>query len=276
MHLKNSLALFLCIFLSIAFCASKGATAQSTGDRIFQELVRAQVENQQAQAAYYRQQTSPSKDVWWKSSLTGTMLGAAIALAGVLFTGWLQANLEKRKWKRSKADELEKETRLATAELTRGIAAGIHAVAWCSWKARYEPDDLKEKDFALYDREIKGIFPEIVGSRVVLAALDRTLHEQMTPFVKELYQLDKELAKASALFRKSREEGIRAVDVCYSHANLFDKKLLSEVSKIVNMSDTQSQSRESAIEDCEPSGRENSGSAPNPSPAADGIAAPEG
>ncbi len=227
---------------------------------ISQKLIEAQIENQRAQAAYYRLQTAPTQDSWWKSSLTGTALGAAIALVGVLLTGWRQARIEEDKWRRSKKDELQKETRLAAAELTRGLAAGIHAVAWCSWKARYEPDDLKEEDFAAYDREIKGLFPTIVGARIVLAALNENIHRQMTPFVKELYSLDKELAEASALFRKSREEGLKAVEVCYQHANVFDKGLLEQVSKIVNVSDLANASQ---------AGEHASRSGPNPAVGAD-------
>jgi len=251
---------------SVLVCLLLYAVALLTGPHgmlaqpISQELIKAQIENQRAQAVYYRLQTAPAKDGWWQSSLMGTVLGATIALVGVLITGWRQAKLEENKWRRSRKDERQKETRLAAAELTRGLAAGIHAVAWCSWKARYEPDDLKEKDFAAYDREIKGLFPTIVGARIVLAALNENMHQQMTPFVKELYSLDRELAEASVLFRRSRDEGLKAVEACYQHAHVYDKMLLEQVSRIVNVSSPESAS---------PAGEHKPRSGPNPAVGAD-------
>ncbi len=207
--------------------------AQSTPQ---EQYIEAQIENQKAQATYYRMQTSPKG--FWQTvisaipSVMGTIVGAMVAFVGVLFAGWRQARLERDKWERAQSDEWDKETRLALAELTRGLAAGVHAIAWCTWKAKYEPDEMKNVDFAKYDKEIKGLFPTIVGARVVLAGLDSKTHEKMAPLIKKLYKLDKELAQASVLFRKSRQEGINRLVTCYSNSNKFDKEILQTVTEI--------------------------------------------
>ena len=216
--------------------ATSTVQAQSS---LQEQYLQAEIENQKAQAAYYRAQTS-TKGPWQTTisampSIIGTLVGAIAAFGGVLFAGGRQASLERDKWERSKRDEWDRETRLAVAELTRNLAAGVHAIAWCTWTAKYEPDEMRNEHFGKYDKEIKGLFPAIVGARVVLAILNRELHEKMTPLIKKLYTLDKELAQASVLFRKVRSEGIEKLAICYGNSNEFDKEILQTVSNIISL-----------------------------------------
>jgi len=215
------------------------ATSTARAQSLQEQHLQASLENQKAQAAYYQAQTSADGSgqtiVSALPSVLGTLVGALAAIGGVMFTSKRQASLEQDKWVRAKQDEWEKETRLALAELTRSLAAGVHAIAWCTWAAKYEPQEMQRGHFAKYDREIKGLFPVVVGARVVLATLDRDLHDKMTPLIKKLYKLDKELTHASVLFETEREQGLEQLVICYGNSNEFDKEILETVSNIVNL-----------------------------------------
>jgi hypothetical protein len=165
----------------------------------------------------------------------GALVGALAAIGGSVFTSNRQARLEKDKWQRAKEDEWEKETRLALADLTKSLAAAVHAIAWCTWCAMYEPEEMHRKHFDRYDKESRELFPVIVGARVVLARLDHELHEKMTPLIKKLYRLDAELSHAWVLFRKEREQGLERLTICYEESIQFDKEILQTVSSIVNL-----------------------------------------
>lgn len=166
------------------------------------------------------------------AGLIGTGIGALTGIAGGWLNGWRQSKIEHEKWIRSKQDTIEKDTRLALADLIKKLAAGIHAIAWLTWKAENEPDNLSENDLSAYDSTLQSLFPDIVGSRVVLAALSRETHEQVSPLVNQLYVFDVRIGKAAALYRNSMPEGIKALAACHHDCLQFDKVLLDEVTKI--------------------------------------------
>jgi hypothetical protein len=233
---RSSFCHYLRLIALLVFVSTSTAQAQSS---LPEQHLQASLENQKAQAAYYQAQRSDNGT--WQTIVSalpgvlGALVGALAAIGGSVFTSNRQASLEKDKWQRAKEDEWEKETRLALAELTKNLAAAVHAIAWCTWCAASEPEEMHVGHFSRYDRESKGLFPVIVGARVVLATLDHELHEKMTPLIKKLYRLDEELSHAAALFRKEREQGLEKLAICYKESSQFDKEILQTVSNIANL-----------------------------------------
>lgn len=166
------------------------------------------------------------------ASLLGAGIGALAGLAGGWLNSWRQANLEYEKWTRSRQDAIEKDTRLALADLTKKIAAGVHAMAWLAWKAKIEPSRLSENDLTTYDTTMGILFPDIVGSRVVLAALSKEIHDQISPLIQQLYDLDVKIAETASLYRSSVSEGTKALANVLSETSKFDKMFLKAVTKI--------------------------------------------
>ena len=166
------------------------------------------------------------------ASLIGAGLGALAGLAGGWLNGWRQSKLEYEKWTRARQDTIEKETRLALADLTKKIAAGINAIAWVTWKAKNEPERFSENDLTTYDTTMKTLFPDIVGSRVTLAALSKEVHDQVSPLLTKLYRLDVQTTNAAAVYRKTALEGTEALAECLSEVSKFDESLLNEVTRI--------------------------------------------
>lgn len=157
-----------------------------------EQLIKAQTENEDAQAKFYKSQTAP-KSAWqnWSQlilGLAGSLVGAGAALGGVYLT-----NRARRR------DEAIKENRLAVAELSRNLAAGIQAVSWLTWTAKNEA--LSKEHIFEYTAEMKKILPGIVGSRSVLAALNKPAHDQMSGMVQSLYDLDASIGELVLSFR---------------------------------------------------------------------------
>lgn len=140
--------------------------------------------------------------------ILGAAIAALVAFCVALYNSRRQSKLEYEKWLRTREDQIDKDFRLAVADLTRKIAQGTHQIIWLAWKAKNEPTNLTEEDFVMYDKKMGELFPDIVGSRIIVAALNRKVHDEITPFVKRLYILDEEVAKARILFRKMPEKSI--------------------------------------------------------------------
>jgi len=172
------------------------------------------------------------------ASLIGTAIGALSGLAGGYLAGRRQSQLEYEKWRREREDNLEKDIRSAVAELTKKLAAGIQAIGWLTWKAENYPTKITEDDLANYDNDMKTLFPDIVGSRIAVAALNRETHTKMTPLVNELYSLDAQVAKATMTFKDSQEGGCKALADCYGKSRQFNDEFLEKVTEIVGLDST--------------------------------------
>jgi len=166
------------------------------------------------------------------ASLIGASIGALAGLGGGWLNGWRQSKIEHQKWVRARYDAIEKDARLALADLTKKLAAGVHAICWLSWKAKYESEKLSERDLSAYDTSMQTLFPDIVGSRVILAALSKETHDLMSPLVLKLYAFDVRVAEGAASFRKSPADGIKALAACHDDCLQFDLVLLEEVTRI--------------------------------------------
>ncbi len=170
------------------------------------------------------------------AAILGATIAAIVALFVALLNSWRQSKLEHEKWLRAREDETDKEFRLAIADLTKKIVQGTHQIIWLAWKAKNEPTNLKEEDFVMYDKQMAEIFPEIVGARIMVAALNQNVHSDITPFVRRLYALDEEVAKARILFRETPEKGSETLAACYDKTIEFDGELLMRVTDVVGLS----------------------------------------
>jgi hypothetical protein len=169
------------------------------------------------------------------AAILGAAIAAIVALSVALYNSWRQSKLEDEKWLRAREDQTDKEFRLAVADLTKKIVQGTHRIIWLAWKAKNEPTNLTEDDFITYDKEMAEIFPDIVGSRIIVAALNRKVHIEITPFVRRLYALDEEVAKARILFKETPEKGTATLADCYDKTINFDSDLLMRVTDIVGL-----------------------------------------
>jgi hypothetical protein len=162
------------------------------------------------------------------ATLLGAILAGSVAIVLALFNSWRQSALEYKKWRLARQDAQNTQLRNAVAELVKKIAIGNHAIGWLTWTASFEPESFNESNLLAYDKKISDLFPEIVSSRIVLAALSGELHNRLSPLVAELYQIDVQVAEAGTLFKKRDRKGLAKLAEIYSTVREFDEKLLRE------------------------------------------------
>jgi hypothetical protein len=145
------------------------------------------------------------------ASLMGTVIGGLFGIAGGILTGRRQARLEQERWLQARKDDIEKETRLAVAELTRKMAVATQAMLWFTSKAGNIPKKFSQEDISEYDEAIQGLLPDILSSLMVVSALDTEVSEKMTPLLYRIYEVDGQIAQASTQFETSPRSSVESL-----------------------------------------------------------------
>src|SRR5262249_51146398 len=142
-------------------------------------------------------------------ALIGTVLGAGITLAGVIFTGFVQPifarqlektridavrDLEERKLKAARQDALNKDIGLRVAQLTADLASAAHSMAWLTWAANR--DVITRARIDSYDTEMHAVLTKLPGDVVAVAAVDEELGKLATKMADWIYRSDVEIGEA--------------------------------------------------------------------------------
>jgi hypothetical protein len=145
------------------------------------------------------------------ASLIGTVIGGFFGIVGGILTGRRQAQLEREKWLQARKDDVEKETRLAVAELTRKMATAVQTMLWFTSKAVNTPNEVSREDISEYDKAIQGLLPDILASWMTVSALDKGVSKTLRPLVDRIYIVDGRIALASREFEAARESSVAAL-----------------------------------------------------------------
>lgn len=156
------------------------------------------------------------------SSIDAALFAFLTALGLALWNSWL-----------SRKAELNKELRIAVAEFTKSLAAGNHAMSWLTWKARNTPALLDGDDIAGYEKVTNTIFSELVASRIIVAALNKRIHQHMTMLVQEMYVLDENIARAGAMFQSTPDGAREKLASYYDEVTEFERRLLDSVAELI-------------------------------------------
>jgi len=173
------------------------------------------------------------------AGLIGAAIGAISSLMGALLGGWQQSRIERQRWFRARDDKLIHDLQLAIVELTRKLAAGIHSMQWFMWIAVYQPEKFSVEQFNEklqgYNNEVHSLFPELTGSLMVIAALDKDMYNRMSPLVDEFMELDWQIAMIAVSQDDSFSKSVEALASCYSKVNEYKKRLHECVSEIIGI-----------------------------------------
>jgi hypothetical protein len=147
-------------------------------------------------------------------SLLVAAIGLASGLLGAYVAGRQQARLEEAKWRAARQDELDKEKRIAVAELCRKIVVMVQSAQWLAWYAKHQPSRISDVDMKEYDKKTSQLLPDIMSSLVIVSALDSHKFTLMSQIVSEVIILDEKISKAMIQLASSRDEGIEAMANC--------------------------------------------------------------
>lgn len=141
------------------------------------------------------------------------IIAILIATVGFFFNRMLESFktqqttlIESFKSQETRKNEIARERRIAIAELAKKIAAAYHSMEWLTWKAVHDSTGFCSKDIDAYDNEIKSLFTQIVGTRVVAAAVAPGLNTQAGKMAQELYILDAEISFAGSQYKVAQQE----------------------------------------------------------------------
>jgi len=128
-----------------------------------------------------------------------SMLASAIAgVVGVLVGALSQRSLELKRWKLSRQDEIRREVRNITGDLTGGVAEFIHLMLWYTY---FVPDTGRPSDELVrqYKEESHRLIGRMVGARVRLAALDVGTHERLRPLIDKTLGISERIDEATGI-----------------------------------------------------------------------------
>jgi hypothetical protein len=149
--------------------------------------------------------------------------------------------IETFKGQETRKNEIARERRVAIAQFATKLSAGFHTMAWLTWKAKYEPKGFSKSDIITYDAEMKALFPQIVGARVVVAAIAPESQTQLGQFAKDLISLDSKVAQICVRYKEAKDSSKDAHDARGTIAELHeqildqDKKFTEKVSAIAGI-----------------------------------------
>jgi len=113
-----------------------------------------------------------------------------LGIGSALLTGFLAGRWQARL-------EYQKEVRLAIAQLTGSMGVATHTMSWFTWKAKHRPSLLASDDAKCYDTDMKEVYPDLVGSLAVLAALSQEAYLLASEAAASIYALDDRVAQAA-------------------------------------------------------------------------------
>lgn len=142
------------------------------------------------------------------------LLIAFIGLVSGLITGFVGG-------RRASRLEFERETRLAIAQVARGIGTATHTMTWITWKATHQPHHLGTKDADAYDEDMHDLYPDLTGSLALVAALNREAYEKLKGVTKDVYALDGEIANATTALRDKAKKASRILASHHASAKLL-------------------------------------------------------
>lgn len=131
--------------------------------------------------------------------------------------------------------EYEKETRLAVAEVAKGIGVATHSISWLTWRAKYQPEHLSIDHVDAFDVDMHRLYPELTGSLAVLAALNKRVYESVRSLVGRVYDLDDRVAQATTSVRDQVEGAASTLAEFHSQAQELDRHLRDGLGDIMDL-----------------------------------------
>jgi hypothetical protein len=148
------------------------------------------------------------------TSLISGIIGAGL-------TARYQIRLEEKKWQINRQDALDKEKRLAVAELCRRLVELIQEAGSLTWYAKNHPARIRLTDIKKYEKASNLLLPQIMSLLVVVSTLDGTFYKSMNILVQKAYEIDLVVSRGIIVLSESRIDGLAAMAQCHPKVKAF-------------------------------------------------------
>jgi hypothetical protein len=167
-------------------------------------------------------------------TLIAALVAAVTSTANVGFTYLSSSILEREKWENAREDEKRKNLRSAIEAFAQELAAGVWHANWLLWVAAHTPSDFSNKNLEDYNKEIAKVLPKLLTTRVLVAAHDVKIYEQLSQIANRFYRLDVNIANTGHIYRTSNNDGLEQMSKLYSGALAFHEYLGHELAQILS------------------------------------------
>jgi hypothetical protein len=177
--------------------------------------------------------TSPS------AVLLGALIGGGAAVIGTAITGTIAYRVERSR--QAGAAQLASVTALREqiALAFTALFALQHALNWVIWFAKYAADDVNRKMVRAFDDEVHTAHPQILGALTLVASLNMTIYKEITPLVRQLYDVEHDVAVALHQLETDRETTIATLQHYLGKVLKIEEKLPLELARVMELAGQQ-------------------------------------
>jgi hypothetical protein len=167
-------------------------------------------------------------------TLIAALVAAITSTGNVYFSYLSSSSLEREKWENARENEKRKNLRSAIEAFAQELATAIWQANWLLWSAKHTPSEFSDEDLKTYDKEIAKVLPRLLTTRVLVAAHDVDIYEQLTEIANRFYSLDVNIALAGQKYRTSSNLGLERLSALYGEALTFHSQLGNHMVKILS------------------------------------------
>jgi hypothetical protein len=165
-------------------------------------------------------------------TLIAALLAAVTSTGNVYFSYLSASSIERERWEKEREDETKKALRTAVEAFAQELATAIQRATWLLWKAENNPSGFSDQDLKVYDQEMKTVLPRLLVTRVLVAAHDMGIYEQLSEIAAHFYELDSKIALADQSFRVSPDQGITQLRKLHYQAQKLHHQLGHRLAQI--------------------------------------------
>jgi hypothetical protein len=127
---------------------------------------------------------------------------------------------------------LDNELRTALQGLTTSMARLLHSMCWLTWDARAR-ERVNPALTAGYDKEAHEIMPLMTGQLALIASYDKGLHDELAPFVSDVFALDAAIGDAMVACERDEARGLPELVRQHGHALAKERELRVRIANVV-------------------------------------------
>jgi hypothetical protein len=147
--------------------------------------------------------------------LLGSLLGALAAVSGSVITNIVAIGNERRRQASQEETAYVQTLRERSCVAFGEFAKVVQAVEWVLWYAENDPNAINAERIDAYDKEVSGIYKDLVAAMAMTASLNIDVYEKLSSNLSDLYDLEGRVGNG---IRKMTSDRTGAIELLRSYA----------------------------------------------------------
>jgi hypothetical protein len=172
------------------------------------------------------------------AALLGSLIGAAAALAGAVFTSVVALRNESRRRESEAQKEYVSTLRERSGSAFAQFFIVVQAIEWITWQGANDPDAMDEQRIRSYEDTVNTAYGGLLGAMAMTAGLNLVVYEEMRPVLSKLYRLEARVGVALRQLKTDRSAAVQELDTCKADAEILRDELPPKLNHIMTMAET--------------------------------------